>query len=1198
MKITDVKIDGFGIWSNLAVRRLSGDVTVFYGPNEAGKTTLMQFMRAVLYGFSRERRGRYLPPVHGGQAGGLLELSSPRGNYEVRRHLSRNDAPESLGHLELMDEGGSPLGTHTLSAILGGVDESIFTNVFAIGLKEMQELGALNDSAAADHLYKLTSGLDRVSLIDVVRDLATARRDVVGRQDEPGELSRLLQKQTKLQAEIEELATRGRRWPQLLGERQARSEEIDRVERTMSDLQRQSHHYDVLLSARDKWTSRRHLDDQLTALGTVAELPANAIEQLETINTRLRKLKRRLKACRTQRLALREELAKHVYNRNLLAQSGRIQALGEHSPWITSLEEEVARLTADTVALEREIEARRPQIDMPAGTSRSKLPEITSKTLAVLREPATRLNHLLKLVDRTQHEASAIKQRSEQTLQRVSSELQDLDESSLSAALEKAGTRVAQLRRRIQVEERIEQLTLQHADLDGDSNDLFDGQVMPLEKMVWLFSSFVISSVLILTGVFGGMLWGLSWFLGLMMTFLGFVGLGASIVWKLDWERNAEREWQSCERQLEMLEQQLAEAKAERHAIDEQLPAGGGPLDARLAHAERQLQHLEQLAPMDAQRHESGQHVDAAERRAAKASEDLKDARRNWQTALKTAGLPETLTPHDVRHLARGFRVVIGIRRQLEQRRDDLEARRREFAALAGRINELFVELGIVAESDSPPAQLRQLATVLSEQQQIAERRRDVQRQLKQWHARYRQAFKGFESANRQRRSLLDQANANNEQELRQMVARQHQLQLLRTPRDEVGQQLRSLLGEMWSDEAASEEFLAQGTNTPEQKKVRLTERHQALKAELTRLHEERGQLGAEMKAMIADRRLDEAKLELGSVEQQIQAAARRWQILAVTGQLLESVRGIYETTRQPETLREASLYLQRLTQDQYVRIWTPIEEKVLRVEDQHGVSLSLDKLSSGTREAVFLSLRLALVAGYARRGAKLPLILDDVLVNFDSSRVRAAAMVLRDFARQGYQLLLFTCHEHIMEIFRSIDAEIRMLPGRDGTFGEWEKPEPVVALVPEPEEEPALAPATVAEAEVESLPAEEEPQWYETVHEPELEPVASHLSAMEEQHEATIRFPVPDFEYRLADPEPVSTFDDPLVSLFTIPEEPREEPSLVSAEAPPMSVPVVPPTTAPRARKVVSSGPLVERRFTWESPEMYWRERDDEAVA
>ncbi len=51
MNITDVKIDGFGVWSDLTLAQLSPQCTVFYGPNEAGKTTLLEFIRAVFYGF-------------------------------------------------------------------------------------------------------------------------------------------------------------------------------------------------------------------------------------------------------------------------------------------------------------------------------------------------------------------------------------------------------------------------------------------------------------------------------------------------------------------------------------------------------------------------------------------------------------------------------------------------------------------------------------------------------------------------------------------------------------------------------------------------------------------------------------------------------------------------------------------------------------------------------------------------------------------------------------------------------------------------------------------------------------------------------------------------------------------------------------------------------------------------------------------
>jgi uncharacterized protein YhaN len=1208
VKITDVRIDGFGIWTNLAMRDLAGDATVFYGPNEAGKTTLMQFIRTVLYGFSKERRARYLPPVHGGRPGGGMRLSTMRGDFDVVRRMVAEDALESLGDVTLLDDDGNALGSHQLSSILGGVDESIFTNVFAIGLREIQELGTLNDSAAADQLYKLTSGLDRVSLIDVVRELADSRQRILPPDERPAELTQLLARREKLQHELDELATRGRRWPQLMAERADRGREIEQVEQGMTDVQRQIHLYDMLVQARDKWSARRSVEEQLAIFGPAADLPADTLEQLDQLNNQIKAYRRRLHGARKKRSSLREELSRHNYHKTLVANASRIQALGEHAPWIGSLEDEVERLQTEVTSLEREMETRRPQLEGQPGAARAKLPDLTPKTLALLRTPASRMNHLTKIVERAQAEAIAVKNRTDQALQRVTSELADLDESSLSAALQKTGARVAQLRRRIQVEERLEQLQMQRSEVDGQSHELFDLQVMPFDKMAWLFIAFVISAVMILGGILGGFLWNFEWYNGLLMTFFGFVGLGASIVWKLDWERNAERQLQSCERQLELLDQQIEETIAEREQLDQQLPSGGGPLDARLAAAERQLSHLEQLAPMDAQRHESGQHVESAERRAMKATEDLKDARKNWQVALRSAGLPESLSPNDVRHLVRSFRTVLTVKKQLNQRRDELENRRRELASLAGRINELFVELAVVPESDGAQARLKQLAALLAEQQNTMERRRDVLRQLKQLKIRWHKAVKGYEGATRTRRALLAKAQAKDEQHLRQMLARQHQAQVLRSQREELTHAIHMIVGEAWTEETMQREFTAREEDAPEQKRMRLADRVQQLRHELTRLHEERGLLGAEMKNMVADRRMSEARLELGVVEQQIEEAIEEWQVLSLTGLLLESVRSIYETTRQPETLREASLFLQRLTQGQYTRIWTPIEDKVLRVDDSQGRALSLEKLSSGTREAVFLALRLALVAGYARRGAALPLVLDDVLVNFDSGRVRAAADVLVEFARQGHQLFMFTCHEHIMQIFQSASAEVRLLPGRDGVQREEIPPKPPRVVnepppppPPPPSPPPVLAPEPIPEVKpakkrrVERRREEPAPV-VPVLEEPVLlEPVAEVMPVAVEIPEPTLRYlPRPEVEeYRLAAEEPVRLRNrlDPLALLFAADEEfdEEDEPEEEVEETPEEET--AQDDSDERERRF-------ERRFTWESPEMYWRDRDEEAVA
>src|SRR6185369_17407718 len=115
-------------------------------------------------------------------------------------------------------------------------------------------------------------------------------------------------------------------------------------------------------------------------------------------------------------------------------------------------------------------------------------------------------------------------------------------------------------------------------------------------------------------------------------------------------------------------------------------------------------------------------------------------------------------------------------------------------------------------------------------------------------------------------------------------------------------------------------------------------------------------------------------------------------------------------------------------------RVWMPLDRGGLLVENDRGESLSLDVLSRGTREAVFIGLRLALTGSFARRGATLPLVLDDVLVNFDAERVRCAAKVLCEFSQRGHQVIMFTCHEHITDLFEDAGGAVRLLPSRDGS--------------------------------------------------------------------------------------------------------------------------------------------------------------------
>ena len=220
------------------------------------------------------------------------------------------------------------------------------------------------------------------------------------------------------------------------------------------------------------------------------------------------------------------------------------------------------------------------------------------------------------------------------------------------------------------------------------------------------------------------------------------------------------------------------------------------------------------------------------------------------------------------------------------------------------------------------------------------------------------------------------------------------------------------------------------------QNNISETKKRQAL------LHQQRGEFVQEVRSLGEDARLDEARLELNVVDQQISDLKKEWQKLAVSTQMLELIRESYESKRQPETLKDASNYLERLTEGKYKRIWTKLIGEELPVDNRDDETIPVDKLSRGTREAVYLSLRLALVAAYSRRGATIPMILDDVLVNFDGQRAQAAAEVLYDFSRNGHQILMFTCHEHMRDMFHSLGADVRVLPQHLDVVEHGAKPE------------------------------------------------------------------------------------------------------------------------------------------------------------
>ena len=1075
MKLLALEIEGYGVWNGLKLQRMSDGINVVYGPNEAGKSTVLHFIRSALYGFSPERR-RYLPPKHGGRPGGSIEVAGAGGQFQIARYASSDSNPR-LDELHVAAADGVRQGEQTVKTLLANIDEATFKHVFAVSLSEMQELATLTDTQAAEMLYSITAGLDRVSLIEVMNELDASRARILDPHGGACQVTQLTHQRDQVVRHIEELQSQTHIYARLLGDRDVIEREMAQLDDTKKEIQQKFDLHELALGVRDRWHRHRALGEELTGLGPSNGVPADALDRLEALKERAAKHDARMERLRHYRQKLRREAEELDVNEALGRCGPRITATLEQDPWFHSLEGQIAELEKQHNELHATMFTEYEKMGLGKPERNDRLPTLSPQALTRLRQPGKRLSEAMRKYRGHRRDAEDAHHEAAGVHKQVSEALAEFDAPDFNTATERAGNLVNQLRRRIQLDERLEQLARNQQELREQSHGLLQGQVPTGTTTILLATIFVIGILLVALGIFiPG--WNTPMFWTTCM--IGLVIAGGAVLFRYFSVQANNQQLEQGQNQLRQLETQIKQSQDERAVLDDQLPRGGGPMVARLAAAEKELAALEEMAPLDS-RHAAARHdADEAGRRADQADEALRTARRAWREGLEHAGLPLEFKPRQVRIAAR-----LAVRIQDMQARtalldDELTQRRRERDMLHSRVAQLVSDCGADVKSKHPLDKVRELSEMLTRQEARVARRDVIRRRLRKLRHLRTKGESAVTAAAQRRRRLLRQHGAKSEDHLQKLVGETVRVENLRREHEQLEHDLAAAIGNRATHAVIQEHLEGPAAESLPAVRDDLRGRLAAIEKDIHQRIEMRGRIAAQLTAITEDRQLAARQLEMATVQQRIDEAIGRWQVLAVTGQVLESIRASYETDRQPETLQEASGYFHEMTQGKYRRVWTPVGERVLRVQDSEGQDLAVEVLSRGAREQLFLSLRLALAAHFARRGAALPLILDDVLVNFDTDRARAAAQVLRDFAALGHQMLVFTCHDHIAKLFRGLKTPVCELPSNaehnppplvfdDGDktrrVSEGRKParKPGKSRITEPEELPLDIPEPVA---------------------------------------------------------------------------------------------------------------------------------------
>lgn len=173
---------------------------------------------------------------------------------------------------------------------------------------------------------------------------------------------------------------------------------------------------------------------------------------------------------------------------------------------------------------------------------------------------------------------------------------------------------------------------------------------------------------------------------------------------------------------------------------------------------------------------------------------------------------------------------------------------------------------------------------------------------------------------------------------------------------------------------------------------------------------------------------------------------ALEWSRNALARHLIDTARRRFERERQPHVIREAAAIFRTITGGRWQSIAASLEDGVPRAVPADGEPVPHEHLSRGTREQLYLALRLGYVRTHALHAEPLPLIMDDILVNFDPERAARTAAALAELCgkrdgRDGvapnaadeppndaatiaggkpHQILFFTCHPHTVDMLRT----------------------------------------------------------------------------------------------------------------------------------------------------------------------------------
>jgi len=1023
MNISGWSIDGCGLLHDYEIRELSNQLTVIVGPNEAGKTTLLDFIRAML--FTTKANEAPPKPLYGGAHGGRLSVTGSDGaSWTIHREFGKN------GFFRLQAADGSIGSQADLDRLLGNCDQKVFRSVFAFSLTELRAF----DVGPKDEINSkiFSTGIEGAGI-----SATSAIKDLKGRQD------KLLKPQlattatlNDLARDIKEIQTRGAvaraqadGYQAALQREADCQQDVERLKSEIGNLTTARRRAEKLVDLWPVWSRRCDAEERLAALPTHDRLPLDAEGQLQIHQRSV-------------------ETASQAQKR---ASDELIEA--QHRRQKIDLNDSLARIAAETTDVHRTLAVHRnnlertQSLDVQTTSAEHRLNEKLAlvgqgwdrERLATIDVSIPHQAEIRAWDDTLTGEADAVAYAQRTHRQKnedfVSSRAMR-DDRIAAHATQPAPLGYGEIERReravadYRANRDDEKAAAQQTDAGQHRLDDLDRERSGAEQTALpRWSAAALGAFAFLSAV--GAVWQLFAGSNILAALLGVAAaLALAAAW-LTWRGQTAKRHALA--RIDADTASAAETLSERSraranaagAMNSALTAlalpdaatGRDVEDAavRLTALRNGRDAYERAAAVvaecerDAIARAASAEAAATEAHAAAARQD--ERRLRWNAWKHDAGIPAPLAPLDVLQFFTAVHVANDAHQAVATLESETTALNAVIETYETRVHQVIASAGDTPFPDHLAGELSQLEhlhTACAADKERRTRATGLDDEIGTLTTRLETREGERTAAENAREQLFTAADVLDESGFLEAIA------TLKTRFEwsrAIAEANQHLVEQLGHDAAADEMRLELASGQVENwqdLKLQFDEAIALAESEREGAIAARTEAESQRRAIEGSADLATAELELASKFDALQAAHREWQVAKLAEKLIEETRAKFERERQPEVLADASHLFTRVTGDRYQRLYQ--RDHGFDIEPARGVLISPDCLSRGTREQLYLCLRLALASDFRRRGHQLPLVMDDVLVNFDPERAHAVAQMLCD-ASQQQQILLFTCH-------------------------------------------------------------------------------------------------------------------------------------------------------------------------------------------